>query len=289
MIKPTGALFFRAVATVAVVSISLSSSAQDSSLRLPPNPDAMRTRGLALMAANDLLSQARAAMRLGLFEKAAGLAEEAVGDLTALGGPNYATQAHEVLAELALLQGHPLETLRQAGTISPYLVDQRFAMTKALALIALGRTAEARAIVLKEIGTSEQPAYFRQAHHVQHFPVDSDRSDQALKASVYMIRATWWRNSPQYPETMADFRSALLLAPSEPALRLEFAESLVDLGAYEEAKAELAKVALGNDPQLKRGHDRVKAALARRIEHDPDRLKTRTATPPTSTAKPDKP
>lgn len=238
------------------------------------------------MAADSLVKRARDEMRKGQLARAVDLANQGVDAWTALAGPTSGAEAHQILAEVALLKGEPAEALHQTEGILDYQMIDRFAMTKALALIALGRTAEARTIVLKKVGTPDRPTRLRASERLYRFPIDDDSSVQALTATAYMLRATCWRNFPEYPETRSDFQAALRLEPSNSTLHLELADSLVLLGAYDEAKAELTKAGTGDDPRFQRELKMVRVTLVYGIEHDPERLKKRTTPEPTLATKP---
>ena len=203
------------VATLALLGLAvLSARAQTDPRHTPVDPVVRKARDRSLGRADALVAQAREAMRKGQLDRATTLAQEGADDMTALGGADYAGSAREVLAETALLQDRPADALREIATLRPELVKYRLAVTKALALVGVGRLGEARAMVLKEIGTPEAPTSERRSEGLYHFPTDGDPSAQALTATALMIRATCWRWSPEYPETIADFRAAPAARPA---------------------------------------------------------------------------
>lgn len=204
--------------------------------------------------AGGLVRDARAALRKGQYERARELAEEGKDLLNTLGGVQTTLMAREILAETAVLQNRPTEALVAIAPLPAYLVAQRLAMTKALALIELGNVKEARALVLREVGTPEQPWPLSDGNRYL-LPVDVDASAAALTATAYEIRASWRSPTSDNQETVADLRAALRLEPNDLTVHLRYAEALIDMGAYDEANAELdkasaSKTGAGADPRF---------------------------------------
>ena len=254
-------LAVRASLVAALALGALPASAQGTNERTDPaNVARARAHSVSVAAALTLVANARDAMRERRFDRVHELCDVAMSDLFELGGKAYTKEAHEVLAEAAVLQGQWIEALRQADACETGQVVQRFAMTKALALIGVGRTAEARAIVLGEIGTPERPGFFRQMEHIDNFPIDQDASTTALKATVHLIRSAWLYSAEGYPEAMDDMKATVALVPRDPTVRLVMGRAFQRLRKYDEAEAEYAKAAALGDKDI------VKKVLRARLD-----------------------
>lgn len=272
-----------ALATALLASGALLAPAQQGDPRKDPETTRIgRERAISGVAALELVAKARRAMRQGHYDEAFLLADRGREAMQGLGGIEYTAEAREVLSENALLRGRPLEALRDIDALPDHLVVQRIAMTRALALVALKRSDEAKAMVLRLMGTSDKPTYFRDAKQLWRLPLDVDASDRALMATIYVIRADWWHGLTDRPEVVEDIRAALRLEPNDPILHFQLGRELADgAGTVEEAQAELAKAEASGDKLVRLAMGPARLTLEFRKAH-PERFAHPAGTPPSS-------
>lgn len=225
--------------------------------RDPARIEQARQHAREVGVAFGLVRKAREAMNLRHFDKVRILCDRAIEDLFELGGAEYTTEAHEVLAEAALLQGRPAQALRETEAVDKRFMTKRFGMTRALALLGVGRRDEARAMVLAEVGTVKEPGNFRNTNQTLEVPLDYDASDAGLAASIYVIRARWLQGFSDRQEPMDDLLAAAKLKPQDGFIRLLIGEQCGNR-QLERARDEYRKA-------QEIGNERVRLEASKRI------------------------
>ena len=215
--------------------------------------NARAVREMNIMAkAQDLVTvDARAALRRRDFATV----ERLVAQSRALMGSvveGSFFQATEIMADSYLAQGEYALVLGETREYKEPL--GRLALTIAAALVGQGRMDEARAIVLRLYGAGDVPSgstnirsWTRFTDGIWELPMDRDRSDAALAASVWLLRgAESFRTFGPVPEALEDVERSAHLAPASAQIHFTLATQCVGTDP-DRAKAELLKaVAMGN-------------------------------------------
>ena len=207
------------------------------------NSPGFKIRAEASARSAKLLERARKSLRAGEVASARRLAQEAV-DVTAEIG-RYDETAHEILAEIYLIQGEPGLALAEfPGPLatSGELQSCDAIATKAIALARVGNLDAARAVLVETLGDAHSPGGKRLSYDGEwRLPMHDDRSAAALEATALLLRAQP-NTMMSTPEAIADLREAARLAPRSVLAGHLLARAQKDRGLFDEALATLLRV-----------------------------------------------
>ena len=250
-----------------ILAISAASSAQALSHTGPENPETIarleRDKPKTDLAFK-LEGQAWEAFRAHRYADAERLALRSAALLEGTLFPEMSIGDHQILAETYLVQKQYDLALAETLPWKDNAERGRFGATKVLALLGLGRTDDARRLMVAMVGTPESRGSDRPDFKL---PMDEDSSDAALLASAYVVRVDY-RIAMSEPEIYDDLKAAEHIAPRNPCVVRDLALYLAHEKRYEEARTYYARVAGINESTIRdlgqRGIAEMDLAIAAR-------------------------
>ena len=276
-LRPALLLLAAGLAVSATAQVIRGAEARDRAMNSP----GFKMRAEASGRSGKLKERARQSLRTGGIASARRLAQEAVDVMDEVG--EYDETAHEILAEIWLLQGEPGLALDQfPGPLATYgeLQSDDAIATKSIALVRLGSLDAARAILVEALGDARSTGGKRLAYRIEGLPMHQDRSAAALEATALVYRAQPY-TAMNTPGAIADLREAIRLAPRSALAGHLLARAQKDRGFVDEALATLLRIRPNANAKQAAKLDREIIGLQVAIR-ERDRKRAEPQTPPPS-------
>ncbi len=241
----------RRTLALGLVALTAITSARQGS-RQGPETEEERERLIRDKPKSDLASkletEAREAFRTRRYADAERLASRSAALFESTLFPELSIEDHQILAETYLVNKRYNLALAETLPWKGKAERGRFGATKAIALLGLGRTVEARRLLVAMVGTPEDPGGDRPSLRL---PMDEDASEASLLASAYVVRA-YQNIGSSPPEVFDDLKAAEALSHGNPCVLYDLAFCLAQKKRFEEARVYYARVASINEPNIHR-------------------------------------